>query len=130
MRNKDNQGGFVLLISSIIIASILTAVIFAVSFRGFFTRFNLLDSENKERSLALAEACANLAILKRFQDNTYAGNETLAVGSESCKVRPVLTPGDIIIETTASVSGSFSNIRVDLDPTTLTINRWREIKSF
>lgn len=124
------QSGFVLLISSIIIAAILTAVIFAVSFRGFFTRFNLLDSESKERSLALAEACGQIAVLKRIQNSSYTGNETLLVASEHCKVRPVLSLVDIVIETTASVSGSFSNIRINLDPTALTINRWREVDNF
>lgn len=127
---KSEQNGFVLLMSSIVISAILVAVVLSLSFSGFYTRFNLLDGYNKEASLKLAEACGQMAVLKRIQNNSYAGNETLSVGSEHCKVRPVLTPGDIIIETTASVSGAFSNIRVNLDPPTLIITRWREVGSF
>lgn len=126
----EQQRGFILLISAVIIAAVLTAVVFAVSFRGFYTRFDLLDNENKERSLALAEACGQLAVLKRVQNSSYAGNEALSVGSESCKVRPVLVPGDIVIETTASVSGAFSNVTIDLDPVTLNVKRWREVPEF
>lgn len=127
---KTKESGFVVLISTIILSAILMAVVFSVSFSGFFTRFNLLDSENKERSFSLANACANLAMLKRSQDNAYAGNETLSVGSEYCRVRPILVSGDVIIETTASVSSSFTNIRVNLDAGNLSVRRWREVGSF
>jgi len=127
---NSSESGFVVLISTMILSAILLAMVFSVSFSGFFTRFNLLDSENKERSLSLAEACANLAILKRFEDSSYLGNETLVIGSEKCKVRLIMVPSDIIIETTASKSGSFSNIRVNLNPVTFSITRWREVGSF
>lgn len=128
---KNQQAGFVLLISTIIIAAVLTAVIFSVSFRGFYTRFNLFDSESKERSLALAEACGQIAVLKRIQSSSYTGNETLPVGTGSCQVLTIDSTGsDIIIRTKAEIDDAVSNIQINLNSTTLAVIRWREVPNF
>ncbi len=119
--------------SSIVISAILVAVVFSLSFSGFFTRFNLLDSYNKEASLALANACGDIAVLKFIQDNTYSGNETLPIGTDSCDVL-LISPGSFEIKTTARVpdnaGGAVTDLIINLDPTTLAITRWREVGSF
>src|SRR3989338_10652840 len=99
MIHNTNQSGFILLMSSIVISAILVVVVFSLSFSGFFTRFNLLDSYNKEASLALANACGDIAVLKFIQDDTYSGNETLPIGSDSCGVL-LISPGSYEIKTT------------------------------
>src|SRR3989344_7662148 len=133
LRHRRGQAGFVLLMSSIVISAILVAVVFSLSFSGFFTRFNLLDSYNKEASLALANACGDIAVLKFIQDNTYFGNETLPIGSDSCGVL-LISPGSYEIKTTARVpdnaGGAISNIVINLDTTTFAVTRWREVGSF
>src|SRR3989344_2331312 len=58
------SGGFIALISAVIISLVLMVVVFSVSTLAFFSRFNQLDSEYKEKSSALAESCVDLAILK------------------------------------------------------------------
>lgn len=127
---KQSQKGFVLLMSSIVISVILVAVVFSLSFGGFFTRFNLLDSYNKEASLALAEACANIAVLKHIQNNSYLGNETLSVGTDACQVLPFqIVSGETVIKTTAVKGGATTNVQVNLSPD-LEVVRWREVASF
>jgi len=115
--------------SSIVISAILVAVVLSLSFSGFFTRFNILDSYNKEASLALAEACGEIAVLKLMQDNTYLGTELVNIGDNSCYVQPI-SSGSYQISTTAKVpdndGGAVSNILIELDPVTLGVNRWRE----
>lgn len=128
---KNQESGFILLMSSIVISAILVAVVFSLSFSGFFTRFNLLDSYNKEASLNLAQSCGDIAVLKRIQDGAYAGNETLTVGSDSCQVLTFETSGsEIIIKTTATVHNAVSNIQINLNSSTLAVNRWREVGTF
>ena len=128
---RTSQSGFILLMSSIVISVILVAVVFSVSFSGFFTRFNLLDSYNKEASLNLAQSCGDIAVLKRIQDDTYTGNEVLSIGSDECNIRPIPTTPPIIIETTATKGGAVSNIVIDLDSSTPpNITRYREVGSF
>lgn len=129
LHNTNSQSGFILLMTSIVISAILVAVVFSLSFSGFFTRFNLLDSYNKEASLNLANACGEIAILKFIQDNNYSGNETLSVGSESCVIL-LISSGSFEIKTTAVKYGAVSNIVINLDPTTLAVTRWREVGGF
>jgi len=131
MINQNNiQEGFILLMSSIIISAVLVTVVLSVSFGGFVARFNILDSYNKESSLALAEACAEIAILSRVENSNYTGDEYFTIGSEECRVRPITVPGDVMIETTASKSGVVSNIIVNLDAGDLSVKRWRETPVF
>ena len=128
LHTTNKESGFILLMSSIVVSAILVAVVFSLSFSGFFTRFNLLDSYNKEASLNLAEACGEIAVLKRVQDNTYSGNETLFIGSEECGVRPIV---GLTIQTTATKGGAISNIVIDLDSSIPpNITRWREVGNF
>lgn len=128
---NKKQDGFILLISSVVIAAVLTAVIFSVSFGGFFTRFNLLDSESKEKSLVLAEACGQIAVLKRIQNSSYVGNETLIIGNDTCQVLALESSGsEIIIKTKADVSHAVSNVQINLDSATLAVIRWREVGTF
>jgi hypothetical protein len=63
LKKKNSQGGYIALISIIIIVALLMIITVAVSFSGFFSRFGILDNEYKEVSSALAEACADTAIL-------------------------------------------------------------------
>ena len=131
---NTSQSGFAVLMSTIILSAIMLAVVFSLNFSGFFTRFNLRDSENKERSLAMAEACAQVAVLKINQEpTTYAGNETLSLSSNNCTIRPIPTASPIVyprvIQTTATDSGAVSNIVVDLD-SNLSVIRWREVDNF
>lgn len=131
MIHNTKQDGFILLMSSVVISAVLVAVVFSLSFSGFFTRFNLLDSYNKEASLNLAGACGDIAVLKKIQDNSYAGSETLAISSDQCSIRPIPTTPPIIIKTTATKNGAVSNIVIDLDSSTPpTVTRWREVGSF
>ena len=129
LRHRRGQDGFVLLMSSIVISAILVAVVFSLSFSGFFTRFNLLDSYNKEASLALVNACGDIAVLKFIQDDTYPGDKTLPVGGDSCDVL-FISPGSYEIKTTAVKNGAVSNIVINLNSMTLNVTRWREVGNF
>ena len=73
MRVPLYKRGFVALITAIILSLILIVITVTLNQSGFFTRSILVDSENKERSVGLAEACVDVAILRLANDPTYAG---------------------------------------------------------
>lgn len=133
MRNaaKKSENGFVVLMSTIILSAVMLAVVFSLSTSGFFTRLNLLDSENKEASFALAEACGQIAVLKLHQNSSYTGNETITVEREVCRILAKETSGsEIIIKTKSTIGGAVSNVIINLDSITLAVNRWREAPKF
>lgn len=123
--------GFIALMSAIIVSAVILVVTVTLSYSSFFTRYNLLDSEFKERSGALAEGCVDAALLKLAGDPSYSGNETANIGSETCQIRLILISGtNKIIETRASFQNAFTNLRVTVDQNTLAVISWIEIPHF
>ena len=123
-------GGYIALISAIIISVILLTVIPAASFRGFTIRFNILDSEFKERSGNLAEACLDFAALKLTEDSGYTGGEAVTVGSDTCEIRSIEDAGTAKrVQTQAVFQKSYTNLEALVDPLSGDIISWREIET-
>ncbi len=133
---NTNQDGYIALISSIIIAGVLMAVVFSLSFKSFMTRFNILDTEYKKRSFSYAEACADMAILKVIENSSYASG-SVAFGTEGCVVTVTGGPvGPFVIQAKSSVPGSginprkaVTNILVNLNPNFSVAGR-KEVPNF
>ena len=132
MKNTNkNQEGFVALISAIVISFLLMAIVFSLSFRGFFGRFNLLDSEFKERSIAVAEACGENALLRLAQDINYVGSENFDIGNDSCDVLAIdtgLSPR--VIQVTANINSAVTNIEIVVDESDFSVDSWEEVANF
>ncbi len=138
----NTQSGFVALISSIIIASLLIAITLALNLSGFFGRFNILDSQLKEISLSLAEACADMAILKLQNDSSYSPpappGEVVAVGSDQCNIWSVSPTGSwpktIKVQGKYPPSGSksaYTNLQITVSEpiSEVVVNSWTEINT-
>ncbi len=126
-----NQSGYIALVSSIIISILLLAVTFTVSSNNFSGRFNVLNAEFKERSLALAEACVDTALLKLAQNPFYSGNENISVGNDQCSVLPIETPsGQKIIKTKAIFQSSVTNLKITAQASDLSVISWEEVPKF
>lgn len=122
------QNGYIALTSAIIITILLLAITVSLGFSGFFTRFNILDSESKERSLALAEACIDKAMLNIAQNLLYNPiNETVAIESDQCKIVSVTASGNQrTIKTQAVVNKSYTNLKIVINADTFSIISWEE----
>jgi len=126
-----NQKGYIILISVIVISIILMAVALALSGNVFSIRSNMLDAEFKKTSKGLAEACAETALLKLKQNNTYDGNENIAVGNQQCSILAIETEGNQkIIKTTANFQNFVSNIKVIAVLPDASIASWQEVANF
>ena len=121
--------GYIALISAVIISVVLLTLITGAGWRGYQSRFNILNSELKAMSASLAEACVDTAILKLAEDNSYSGNKLITVGSETCQIK-VISPGasPVIIETSAEIKNAHTNLRIEVPSVTnLVISGWQEI---
>ena len=127
MISKNRDKGFIALITAIAISLILLVITVTLNQSGFLTRSTLLDSEYKERSSALAEACVDVALLKLVNDPSYLGSETITIGSDSCDIRPITLP---TIETRAVFQQAATNLEVVIDPSDLSVVSWNEVPSF
>lgn len=122
------QKGFIALISAIIIGALLLTLTVGVSMTGLFGKFNILDSESKERSVGLAEACADTAIYDFSLGLTYTN--PIPVGSDNCTIVSITdnepTPGKALIKTQASFNKTVTNLIIQIDNSALTIDSWEE----
>ena len=93
---KNKKNGFVALISAVIISVLLLIITVGVSMTGIMGRFNVLDAESKERSISLAEACADTAILNFSQ--AFSPPSTVTAGSDTCSIFPVVSDTPIPVK--------------------------------
>ena len=125
-KKRKNNSGFIALMSAVILSIILLLIATNLGMTGLYNRFNILDSELKERSSALAEACADTAILKLANNSGYTGGEIITVsGSDTCTIDSVVTAGTFTLH--ANYHNSFTNLQVIVNTTTLAVTHWEEI---
>jgi len=119
--------GFIALISAIIISALLLAIVASSSLGGFNSRFNLFESEMKERTMALADACVDHALLELANDLSYAGNATSTIGADTCYVGAITTAGSQkAFKTRAFKNNSYTYLAVTVDSSTLGVLSFEE----
>ncbi len=122
---KFNQG-FIALMSVIIISTILLVLIVAGSLVGWYSRFNILDAESKERSSALADACVDQLLLEISFDPSYpTSQKTVALGSDTCTIAPQNGAGKYPVQ--ATFNGAYTNLLVGVDPDGPSVTSWQEV---
>ena len=121
--------GYIAITSVIIISLLLMAIVFSLSFSAFFNRFNVFDSQSKEISQALAEACAEKALLNLAQNSSYSGNEIITVKTpDSCEILAIETSGSQkTIKTRAVFQKAATDIKIIMEMPALKIISWEEI---
>src|SRR5882724_11068659 len=97
---KSRQRGFIALIATVVISAILIALMASVGMASFFARIDALGLENKREALALAESCANIALLALATssdsmhyspvDQEFAIAKNSPVNPETCVIRNVV----------------------------------------
>ncbi|OGI57591.1 hypothetical protein A3B85_00765 [Candidatus Nomurabacteria bacterium RIFCSPHIGHO2_02_FULL_37_13] len=123
---KETATGFIALMSAIIISAILLLIVTNLSLTGFYRRSNVLDSELKEKSSALAEACIESARLILATDNSFIGNDTVNVGIEICDYK-ISSGGKIVAHGVAKNAHTFYEAVVNTNIKTIPIISFKEL---
>lgn len=133
MRNNDK--GFAALMSTIIISIILLLIATTLGFTGFSSRFNILDSEMKERSSALAEACVDTALLRLVIDSSYPYplNESVNVAGNTCTIVSVTNnmplPEQTTVQAKADYKHYITNLTIVTKSSDSSVLSWEEISN-
>jgi hypothetical protein len=118
MRRINSQNGFVALFSSVIISFVLLLMAVNLNFIGFYGRFNILESEFKERSNGVALACIESVRLTLATNTSYAGNGNISVGSSTCSYVVTNTGGLATVVASASVNNAHTYYKTILNTNT------------
>ena len=131
LEKREKESGFIALMSAIILSVILLLIATTLSFTGFYSRFNILDSESKERSSALADACMDVALLGFAQGTPYSVDTNIIVGENTCLVGGFITSGSQkIFKTRGIYSNSYTNLEVTVNGINFAIISVAEIPTF
>jgi hypothetical protein len=130
------QKGYIALISAILISVSLLTMVIAVSFEGYFSRFNVLESEQKEISDYLAESCFNRAVIELSQDEEYDETPIVEVGEEECTIIDIedgTFPSNRLISVQGVNGEAYTNLEIEIDLDSLPevdVISWVEVGSF
>ncbi len=132
MRMKNDQNGFVALVSAIVISGLLIIIGASLGYTGFFTRFNILGGEYKQTSLGLAESCAEIARVEIANNSSFAvpsGGSTYTIDSSgnTCKILSVT--GTYTVQSQAVYQKSYSTIEAvyNRSGNDVSVTSWKEI---
>ena len=133
---RKSEKGYIALVSALLLTVVLLVFTVAVSLSGYYSRSNVLGSEVKEQSSALAEACVNKAAADVAIGNPVAG--TVSFGSNPydsgnpymCDIVSVgphpTNAGETQIKARGVYLDSYTNLVVDIDSDTQNVVLWRE----
>jgi|SRR3989344_1827515 len=126
--NYKLEQGFMALMSAIVMSVLLIAITLSLGISSFFGRFDILDSESKERSMGLAEACVSQATSEVSTGTVYATLTVFPIpnSTESCKRMSEQNGNEYIIKAQGEFNKSFTNLKVVVDSSTFDVVSWQE----
>lgn len=132
---KKDPSGYVAITSVIILSVILLLLTVSANYLIFLNRFSVLDNENKEQSLNLAESCLEMAVLKLRTKTEYlpvAGGERLRVTKTGtcliAKIEDFISQKKIL--TQGEFGDSFTNLIIFLDSEDFSVKHISECPKF
>lgn len=123
------ETGYIALTSVIIISVLLITVTAALSSINYFSRFNVLENEFKQKSANLAEACVDYAFSRLAASPAYdpgaLGGECVGVGLDKCKVVSV---SGSAVQVQGVYQKSYTNLVVNFD-SDFNVSSWQEVEN-
>ena len=119
INNSAFRGGYIALLSTIIISAVLLTMTVGAGQSGWFTRFEVLRTEAKLESQLVTKGCINEVIAKLINDPTWMGDTTITKNSGICYVYPIQKNypynNYVIIKVRGDVRNSVTNIISEFD---------------
>jgi hypothetical protein len=127
-----HQGGFIALTSVIILSALLIIIGASLGYTSFFSRFNILDSELKQISLGLAEACAEIARVEIANNANFSvpnGGRSYTVGDDGSTCTVISVAGAYTVQAQGIYQNSYSNIEAVYNRTgsDVVVISWKEV---
>ncbi|MBI4458199.1 hypothetical protein HY633_04510 [Candidatus Uhrbacteria bacterium] len=126
--------GYVALLSLIIVGAVVLALVVGASARSVGEARMSLGQQESHRALALANLCAERALFKLESVLNYAGDETLAIGADTCVIRPIGGSGNLnrTVEAYSTVSDYTKKVKADVTQISpsLQVGSWQEVADF
>lgn len=134
MKQTAAQPGYIYLLSVLVVGTIAIAITASVLLLSTSAASTGISLQQSSEALALAQSCADHAMLKLRSDSGYAGNETLVLGNGTCNI---LAIGGIENENrtlcTEGLRGDTARrleILIERILPSVTVYSWQEVTAF
>lgn len=129
--HAHDQRGFAIVATVLVLCIVIVIVAAATALRLAGQLGQGTETRHWNDARMLAESCMESALQSLREDDAYAGNETLVIGSDACAIRPVLTGAMTTIQTEATVNGHPYRIQVVIDDVaTVNVVSWTHVTAF
>ncbi len=128
---RSPRGGYILIVTVLVVATVLLVLSAAVALGLIGHRTGSRAVDDRVTAQALAESCAEVALLKLKRANTYTGNETMTISGSTCTIHTFSSTLPTTIETEATVNSRPYRLEVTVssyDP--FTVTGWNRVSSF
>ncbi len=127
---EDARGGYIAVISAVIITAIVITVSFMLSNSNYLGRFDTQFSEMRETAKNAARGCLEHARLKLAESASYSGSEVVTIGSSTCSILPIEVQGnEKIIKAHAEINLQRANLRLRVDKNLETVS-FEDVENF
>lgn len=125
------KSGYIAIVSALIVTGMLFLATIIMSTSNYLGYSGSQELEFKDAARSAAEGCLEYARLSLATNPSYAGNETISVGSSTCAILPIETgTSTIIIKASSTVQNAQTNIKLTVDSATLQTVSKEEVASF
>jgi len=126
--------GFIALISVLVISAVVLVIGIGVSLRSVGESNMSLGEQESNRARALANLCAEQALMKLESFLNYSGDESIIIGSESCYILAVGGTGNLnrTVQASSTVSNYTKKVQVvitQISPV-MQLSSWEEVADF
>ena len=112
--HREQTGGYVALMATIIIGAMLLVATVDVGMLGAAARFSILGTESKAQAHAMVRGCVDYAAAQLLSDTTYRGGATTTLPFGTCFVFPfavdVPSTGLVTFKVQANVNQAVTNL--------------------
>ena len=126
--------GFIALISILIVGGLILTVSIGVSLRSIGETEMSFGEQESNKALALANLCAEQALMKLESILNYSGSESIIVGGSPCDILAIDGSGNLnrTVKSQSTVSGYTRKVKVEVSQIspTMRITSWEEISDF
>ncbi|MBP9821741.1 MAG: hypothetical protein KBC98_02575 [Candidatus Pacebacteria bacterium] len=126
------QPGIIALITVLITGAIVLIIGLGMAERSMLELNTSLDEELSHQALTAATSCMERALLSLAGNASYAGNETLSVGTNTCSIATITTSGITrTVKTSSTVQGYTRRLQVTVSNVNppLQVSSWQEVSS-
>ena len=117
---RINNNGYIAITITFFMSLIILLVALSAGTASVISRANVLDFQNKQISYTAVRSCLDRALIKLALNSSYGGNESLAVGSQTCTISTVTISGsNKIIQSRSQVNGATTNLKLTVNSSTL-----------